>query len=274
MAKSSNKSAAVETPAVETPPTPGFHLLPLSLAGLADQADGGNSASRFALNGVRVEFGPGNTYTATATDTKVLVHVEGECVAEPEEYPTDNIPAMAHAPNGATLAMIPASFWKDSFRKAKTLTRRSRGDVLKSVAVVTGPTSTTMAATDLEKSQCDSSPNLDGRFPPYADILSKTNRTGTHELRVALCPQLLTGLLATIRQFNDEDYSSRAEFVIRFDVPEPAKQLDEEGDQKVDPETGIALPDVQPPIVIEHPILVIAKNRMAKFTGLIMPLAG
>ena len=48
---------------------------------MAEHADVHDSSSRFALNGVLVEFKPDNTFVAVTTDTKHLVHVEGQCVA-------------------------------------------------------------------------------------------------------------------------------------------------------------------------------------------------
>ena len=274
MRKTSNKAAGVKggspvetpvetstptsveaAPAIETPKTPVLHLLPLSIGNLANHA--GESATRFALNGVRVEFGPGNTFKATATDTKVLVHVEGQCVSDADEFPDSCIPALAHAPNGAMSAIIPAGVWRESFRKAKALTKRTYKRVLKSLAVVTGETTTTLAATDLEKTQCDSTPNIAGKFAPFQDIIDKERKRGQHVLKLAVDPQMLAGLLTTIANFNGED-SSRAEFVIRFDIPVP-----EEGDNVEAPSE----------VKIDHPFLVEAKNESGKLTGLMMPLA-
>ena len=79
----------VETPAEPVaPPAPTLHLLPLCISRLAEHADVRGSSSRFALNGVLVEFKPDNTFTAVATDTKHLVHVEGQ----------RGLPAACHLP--------------------------------------------------------------------------------------------------------------------------------------------------------------------------------
>jgi hypothetical protein len=253
----------VLTPTESAPPTPALHLLPLNIARIVEQSDTRYSASRFALQGVLVEFKPDNTFNAVATDTKVLVHVEGEC-RDADEYPDSCIPALAHAPNGATSAVIPSSFWREAFKKAKTITRRSSKEVLKSVAVVCGPTSTTLASTDLEKSQCDSSPNVQGKFAPYDDIIRKTRKDGEHELRIAVDPAMLANLLTTISDYADED-SHRAELVFRFNLPKPA--------ESETPADGEA-PAKAEPIWIEKPFLVEARTTTSKFTGLMMPLAG
>ena len=264
-AESKVEAPAAEAPVVETPatpaepvapPAPALHLLPFSIARLAEHADVKGSASRFALNGVMVEFGSDNTFKATATDTKQLVHVEGQCVAPPDEYPASCIPALAHSPNGASKALIPSSFWRESFQKAKKLTRKAHQTALKSVAVVAGDKTTTMAATDIDSATCDTTLNLEGRFAPYEDIIRKANRDGDRVLKVAVDPKLLISVLATIADFNDED-SIRAELVFRFSDPEP------EGDNVEKPAE----------IVIEKPFLVQAQNQTSKLTGLVMPLA-
>ena len=181
-----------------------------------------------------------------------------------DEYPSSCIPALAHAPNGATKALIPSSFWRESFSKAKKLTRRSHQTALKSVAVVVGEHTTTMAATDLDVSACDSTRNMDGKFAPYEDIIRKTRRDGERSLRVAVDPKLLIAVLQTLADFNDDD-SIRAELVFRFSDPKP-----EEAEEAREGETVAAVPEFR----IEKPFLVEARNHTAKLTGLVMPLAG
>ena len=94
---------------------------------------------------------------------------------------------------------------------------------------------------------CDTTPNLEGRFAPYEDIIRKANRDGDRVLKVAVDPKLLISVLATIADFNDEA-SIRAELVFRFSDPEP------EGDR-----------DAEKPaeIVIEKPFLVRPRTRRA-----------
>jgi hypothetical protein len=123
-----------------------MHLLPTHLAPLADLADS-KPAGRFALGNVQLRIHGDNTFTAAATDTKVLLRVSGPCVGPVEEYPEH--PAMATAPNGKMEGLIPADSWKKAFSSAAKVTRKQRS-VLRSVAVKVGDNMATFGATDLD----------------------------------------------------------------------------------------------------------------------------
>jgi hypothetical protein len=62
-----------------------MHLLPTNLAPLGDLADKRENGSRFALKGVHVRLNSDNTFSAAATDTKVLMQVTGPCVGPVDE---------------------------------------------------------------------------------------------------------------------------------------------------------------------------------------------
>ena len=173
-------NALETTPAVEATPEaapapvkrPTVHLLPANLGRLAAHADSRSSTAKFALETVDVRFLPDGTYTADATDTKQLVRISGPCVVC-EDYPTDRVPALAHAPNGELGARVSAPAWAKAFAGAKKIKRAASG----AVACVTGKDVTTFAASNLDgDSLCETSANTQGKFPPVTDILDKTAR--------------------------------------------------------------------------------------------------
>jgi hypothetical protein len=271
MSKTTTTGGAVKAPA---PETPAVHLLPLNLGRLAEHAGDGR-ASRFALDGVLVEFLEGNRYAATATDTKVLVRVEGDCAAHPDEFPLSCVPALAHAPNGASKALVPARAWRESFKKAKSLTRKTRQTALRSLAVVVHEQVTTFAATDSEAAVCESTPNLTGKFAPYQDILEKTRKDGPCRLRVAVDPRMLAQLLQTAAEFAGDE-CHRVEFEFRFPVPEPAEGEEPAGGGRPAGGEGsaeVSAPKPPAPVQIDWPFLVRARNESGELTGLVMPLA-
>src|ERR1700761_5775673 len=100
-----------------------MHLLPTTLACLADQTEK-NPVGRFALSNIQLRLHNDNTFTAASTDTKVLVRVTGPCVGPVEEYPDH--PALATAPNGKLEALIPAASWRKVFSTAAKVTKKQK----------------------------------------------------------------------------------------------------------------------------------------------------
>lgn len=152
--------------------TPTVHLLPPNLGRLAAHTDDGTA--RFALNTVHVEFDR-SRFTAAATDTKVLVVVEGACDEDREkEFP--EIPALLAAPNGATKALVPAAAWDKAFRTASKIRHVRKVTPMRNLACVVGDVVTSFAATNGEVTDFAQTANAVGKFPPFRDIFEKTEK--------------------------------------------------------------------------------------------------
>lgn len=192
---------------------PGIHLLPLNLGRLAAHTD--RSAGRFATDAVRVEFGPDNTFRAEVTDTKHAVVIDGPCVADPNEFP--DVPAIMHAPNGKTSALVPGTAWAKMFASANKIKYRTYGNPLKAVACVVGENVTTFAATNGETTACDSTMNIDGKFPPIGDIIKKTRGeqgdAGAKFVKFAIDAVMLAEIMKTAAGFCG-DGQKRVEFEV------------------------------------------------------------
>jgi hypothetical protein len=171
-----------------------MHLLPTNLAPLADIA---GEQTKFAMNGVRVELLESGRYRAVATDSKRLIVVEGEAPADVTAYP--ELSALTSAPNGEACATVPAKAWKAHFGKVAKLTggrKLANKPELRSVPVVCGKEVTTLGGTDLEQTAVETTRNVEGRFPPYADLIP--SGPGTAPVKVTVDPKLLAELLAVV----------------------------------------------------------------------------
>lgn len=143
-----------------------MHTLPTTLSKLADICDRDNV--RWATSGVLVETKEDGTFTASATDTKSLIRVTGECVGNPESFPVS--PAMAAAPKSGTAAIVPGKVWKKIFADAAKSTKKNRVD-LRSVAVKIAEHSTTFEHTDGTSHPVETVENIVGRFVPVDAVM-------------------------------------------------------------------------------------------------------
>ncbi len=178
-----------------------MHLLPLSLGRLADHCPRAGGM-RYVLDAVFLRVNPDNTFEAVATDTKVLIRVTGPCVADPASFP--EIPEFDAKPDGATSALIPATFWKRAFTWARKLTGKSSGNnpSPKCVAVRIGETETAFAAGNERYQWCESTANRTGRFPSYENLL--TAGSSTPRERIEVDPILLAGFFLTAAEFSSD----------------------------------------------------------------------
>jgi len=192
------------------------HLLPVTLAPIADIAATDNAVRFGATTGVKIDLTPitakdddtniiGHSFTAVATDGRRLLRVKGECDTskEPNTYPP--IPALDSAPNGQLSAVVPAKDWTKAFREAEKLTRRGCKPILRNVAFVCGEQVSTLASTDLERVSFHQPRNLDGRFPAWEKVIPE----GTPTYEIAVDPILLAELLTTMSKLAGDDHAKR-----------------------------------------------------------------
>ena len=202
-----------------------MHLLPASLAKLADSADRKDSP-KFALSAVHLMVNPPgdplapNTFAAEATDSRQLIRVSGPCVGTPSEYPAHN--GLAAAPNGGSEALIAGDTWRRAFAAAaKTAKRGARHKaILGTVAVVVGHDLTTFGATDLESYPTEQTRNMPGRFPPVAAIVKQAKQET--RFAFAIDPKALAGVLETMAAIADADGEAGR---VEFHLGEPGKPL-------------------------------------------------
>ncbi len=173
-----------------------MHLLPVSLAPLADIAAKENSVRFGATIGVQLKVNADNTYTAEATDGRRLVIIDGGCESA-ADYPA--FPALASAPNGECTSIIPAKEWKAAFAAAKKMTARAIKPHLRTCPVVIGKSVTSFGATDLERIAFSQPRNVEGRFPNSASIIPPTEKA---LLSVRVDPEILASVLDTIDALN------------------------------------------------------------------------
>lgn len=202
-------------------------LLPNNLACLAKSADTNTSGARWAVTGIQLEsVDNGKGYVAVATDTKRLVVVEGGIQHDETDYPKPD--ALAAAPNGGTKALIPAEFWESMFKNAAKNTKKSRMPILKNVGIAmtdgvmnekgeyTTPPSVTMGWTNVDQHEVSTSRIVEGRFPPYRDIIPK-RPTYT----VAFEPQFLIDAVETLKTMmpaSDKENECRVEIGFTSDT--------------------------------------------------------
>jgi hypothetical protein len=256
-------------------------LLPTNLAAIGNLA--ASESTKFSMNCIKLELDD-TTYRAIATDSKMIGIVEGCYVGDDKEYP--EIPAMTNAPNGSSAALVPLKFWQDTMKAAAKLTRRyGRGNgkpILASVAVKTSETEITLGCTDLDSSPVSSSRHIEGRYPPYKEVLPKNNAL----VEFFIDPDAMIKMLQTAKQYASED----CRYVrVRLHAKNLAfseymqKQADELETAKAEWQAHIDNPELPAPKVVEHkpfqiesPIYVESSNLQTAqiFTGLIMPLSG
>jgi hypothetical protein len=188
-----------------------MHLLPLSLGRLADHA---GRSGIFAIDGVLLQRNDDNTFEAVATDTKTLIRVTGPCVAPASDYPM--FPELAEATDDYPWAIIPAIGWKRAFTWARKLTARKgvSNPACRSVAVCIGTQETTFGVSDGEHPWWEASPNIVGRYPPYADIIASALAKPISGMFAADALRM-SHLLATAAEFADNPSDLRVEIESR-----------------------------------------------------------
>ena len=203
-------------------------LIPANLSAIADCA--AKESTRYAMTGIRLELEEGK-YTAAATNSKILAIVEGPS-ADYAELPP--IAGLESAPNSATSALIPAKDWKENL---KPLAKNKKyKPILQNTAVVLSDHVTTFGRTDLDRQLVQSAKNVDGRFPPYKEIVPKQPCKTT----VTLDAYLLATLAKTAAAFNNDDQNG-----IEIGITDSTK-----------------------------PVTIKTKNATGQvFTGLIMPMS-
>ncbi len=175
-----------------------MNLLPNNLGTLANVCAKDNT--KYAMNGVHLRVHDDNTYRACSTDTKVGLMVTGPCGVA-DNYP--NIPALESAPNGATESLIPAKSWKNSFAAAKKI-KTGFKPILQSVATVIGEKVTSLASTNLEAVTFEQPRNIEGRFPPLADVIPNAEKAKS---TVAIDADKLKDLLTALVPFTCGEYN-------------------------------------------------------------------
>jgi hypothetical protein len=165
-------------------------ILPPNLASLARLA---GDATRYALSSVRLARTP-DGYEAVATNGKLLGHVSGPNAADPEtDYP--DLPALAAAPNGATVALVPADSWTEAFRLVPK--QKAHKPALRNLAAVLGEIETTFGATDLDRCRSLSTRNVEGRYPDFTQVYL----SGPPRATVRVNADLLCDLLKVAAEF-------------------------------------------------------------------------
>jgi hypothetical protein len=130
-----------------------------------------------------------------ATDTKSLLKVSGPNVETDPDSPYPEWPALAAAPNGQASGLIPAVTWRKTFASAAKMTKRAFKPVLRSVAVKLGEQLGTFGVNNLDGTMFEQTKYVDGRFPPYGDILHGKRDPA---VRFAVDGKRLAELLRTI----------------------------------------------------------------------------
>jgi hypothetical protein len=208
-------------------------LLPRNVGEVAKLA--GDDYRKFATSGVLVVQKEGGAYEVVATDSRYLGMVEG--VGEnPDTFP--EVPGLKDAPDGATAALVPAGTFAEACKLVPTKVRHK--PVLGHLAVVMGPVTTTMGATDLDRARTVTTRNVEGRFPAYGEVLKDLAKKPVRA-SVRLSATRLRELLAVAEKFADPDSSS-----------EPAVDLEVRGKDDM--------------------VTLTVKNKAQKFTGYLAPM--
>lgn len=237
-----------------------MHLLPVNLAPVADIC---GEQNRFSMSGVFVEFDSGHfepttlgwtdhTYRCVATDSKRLLMVEGVC-PDSNDYPA--LDAIEAAPNGECRGLIPGKAWSEHFKKADRLTKRCKyKTILRHVPAVIGKDVATLGATDMESNEVCSTRQVEGRFPPYQEIIPKKPPTVVCHIDPTYMAETLMAM-AKLMKDSGESYRVTMEF-----TPVPQTTKGGEDDEKL-------------PKWVNRPIVLRAANTQQKITGLVMPLS-
>ncbi len=174
-----------------------MNLLPANLAKLADIASR-DDRGRWTLRGVHVERSPEGTFTAAATDTRMLLRVSGPC--EPaDEFPS--IPAMKDVPDDAASGIVPASVWGSVFAAATKHSRKATKSILQNVAVAIGREQAVFGMTNGDSSPVETTKLMEGRFPPVDDVFPKKPAA----MRIRINPLLMAKLLKAMAEIAPPD---------------------------------------------------------------------
>lgn len=181
-----------------------MHLLPTSLRALSPICASSEHSRFGATTGIQLECKPDNTYTATATDGRRLVVVEGSC--KEADYP--HMDALAAAPNTATTAVIPAKAWKETLTKAEKIGkgRNVHEKFKETVAVVLGDQLTSFGATNLEQQMFEQTRNVGGKFPNWRQVVPIESKA---EYRINVDPILLAEVLKAVSDVGCDEETKR-----------------------------------------------------------------
>lgn len=240
-------------------------IIPSNLGKLSILA--AKESTKFALTGVRIELKE-DGYRALVTDSKAGAIVEGNYVADANEYPSWD--ALTNAPNGATSALVPADFWRDTMAAATKLTKRCHKSILKeSVAIVTGDKEVTIGATNLEQNPTHASRLVEGRFPPLDECIPRSKPL----IELFVDPDYMIDMMQAAKQFASEEGMKS----VRIALHPKCSELEEFKEREQQIAEGLTDDDGKPieykPIVVSTPIVVQSCNVKQLFTGIIMPLS-
>jgi hypothetical protein len=195
-----------------------MHLLPVSLAPIADLCDKKTNARFGATSGVKITVDDKSQFTAVATDGRRLIRVIGTCddpaPAPPNHNGYPSIAATESAPNGELGAVINAKDWQKAFSEAEKLTRKTHKPILRNVCAIFGKDVSTLAATDLERVSFHQPRNVDGRFPDFNFVFPK--KAPTYSIDVD--PYLLAEVLETVAKLGTSDDGKRV--TLNFQQPD------------------------------------------------------
>ena len=182
-----------------------MHLLPAALAPLADIA--AKDEGKYAMTGIQLAIAD-KKYTAAATDGKRLLYITGPA-PEATNYPNGPIHT---APNGQSLSIVPAKNWKEAFRATVALAKRNKGALVgDGVAVSISQDVTSFAAIAKTGNTFDQAKNIEGRFPPYKDIVPPAERARDY---IDLDPWYLAGVLSAMDGMNTSEEHRRVRLEI------------------------------------------------------------
>lgn len=152
--------------------------------------------TRYAIDGVLVED-LGANVRAVATDGHCLGIYEAPA-ADLAEYPADVIPA--DSPNGATRSIVPAKTFAEALKKASKAAPRFK-PILGRLAVQCSDAETTFGHTNIDTKQSQRVRNIEGSFPPYADVVPK----GAPVFACAFNPELVGRVLKAAAEACDAE---------------------------------------------------------------------
>lgn len=156
---------------------------------------------RFAVSGVEIVHDTAaGTYSVSSTDCHKLVRVEGRLMSvDPVDVPGE----LVTAPNGCRKAVVPAKWFTQTANAVRKVADRKQNKRTAGLMVATGDATTTVGGQLWGEVVKDQAENLDGRFPPVAEMLARHERDeGT---TVRLDPTLVKQLMAAAEVFHGED---------------------------------------------------------------------
>lgn len=160
--------------------------IPAALGCVASFADRKASGSRWSMIGVQVEDKGEGKYAVAATDTKILIAIEGHTKHDPTDHPMHA--KISEKPNTATTALIPAALFGQTLKDASKAGKKKRyKPILNTVLLQLGKEEASLAYSNLDQESMPTTRLIDGRFPPFRDILP----TRRPKLAIPIDPEFL-----------------------------------------------------------------------------------